>query len=96
MSKVITEIKLPEELSNAIETAVTQVIAQTSKRALNNQYHVYLSKREAAEYLGISLNTLDFWIANSNIPFKKIGRTYRINRYELDKFMSSDTRFASS
>ena len=48
-----------------------------------------MNKGTAAKYLGISNNTLNEWIDSDSVPFKKIGRSYRFNRNELDKFMAT-------
>ena len=87
MSKI--KVELPDFLVNSIKCAVTQAIEEASKRALTSQYPPYMSKSEAAKYLNIAPNTLDLWIATTNIPYTKFGKTYRFNRYELDKFMTS-------
>ena len=87
MSKI--KVELPDFLANSIKYAVTQAIEEASKRALTSQYPPYMSKSEAAKYLNIAPNTLDQWIATTKIPYTTFGKTYRFNRYELDKFMTS-------
>ena len=44
----------------------------------------YLSKREAARYLAISLRTLDAWMAKGLVPFVKIEKTVRFRRIDLE------------
>ena len=83
------EIKLSPELEDALKVAITtaaQKIVDDSK-SKNNKWPMYMNKGMAAKYLGISNNTLNEWIGASSVPFKKIGRSYRFNRNDLDKFM---------
>ena len=48
-----------------------------------------MSKKQTCEYLGIANRTLNEWIETGNIPYKHIGKTYRFNRNDLDKFMAT-------
>lgn len=90
MKKIVTKIELPDFLATAIENTVTEAIQNAAnKQALSNQYNVYMSKAEAAKYLNIASNTLDLWISTTDIPYRRVGKTYRFNRNELDKFMTS-------
>lgn len=90
MKKIVTKIELPDFLATAIENTVTEAIQNAAnKQALSNQYHIYMSKAEAAKYLNIASNTLDLWISTTDIPYRRVGKTYRFNRNELDKFMTS-------
>ncbi|MBD5807005.1 helix-turn-helix domain-containing protein [Lactobacillus sp. M31] len=81
--------EFPDEFTNSIKNAIIQVIDEASKSALSDQYPTYMTKSQAAQYLNIALNTLDQWIATTNIPYVKFGKIYRFNRNELDKFMTS-------
>ena len=50
-----------------------------------------LSRQEAAEYLGVSPNTLASWSSSKryNLPFIKIGHLAKYRRPDLDEFISS-------
>lgn len=85
------EIKLSPELENALKVAINtavQKIVDDSKRE-SSEWPMYMNKGTAAKYLGISNNTLTEWIGSDSVPFKKIGRSYRFNRNDLDKFMAT-------
>ena len=89
--KVQAEIKLSPELEGALKVAIqdaVQKIVNDSKKE-NSKWPDYMNKGMAAKYLGISNNTLNEWIDSDSVPFKKIGRSYRFNRNELDKFMAT-------
>lgn len=45
---------------------------------------VWLTRREAADYLGFHVNTLDRHIKAGHLPAHRIGRTIRLHRGELD------------
>ena len=85
------EIKLSPELEDTLKVAINtavQKIINDSKRE-NDKWPEYMNKGTAAKYLGISNNTLNEWISSDSVPFKKIGRSYRFNRNDLDKFMAT-------
>ncbi|NMV59862.1 helix-turn-helix domain-containing protein [Lactobacillus reuteri] len=89
--KMQAEIKLSPELEGALKVAIqdaAQKIVNDSKKE-NSKWPDYMNKGTAAKYLGISNNTLNEWIGSDSVPFKKIGRSYRFNRNDLDKFMAT-------
>ncbi|WP_253202431.1 helix-turn-helix domain-containing protein [Limosilactobacillus reuteri] len=85
------ELKLSSELTNAIKIAITNATreAVNDLNKNNDKWPMYMNKGTAAKYLGISNNTLSEWISSDSVPFKKIGRSYRFNRNDLDKFMAT-------
>ncbi|QWS05172.1 helix-turn-helix domain-containing protein [Limosilactobacillus reuteri] len=88
---VQAELKLSSELTNAIKIAITNATreAVNDLNKNNDKWPMYMNKGTAAKYLGISNNTLSEWISSDSVPFKKIGRSYRFNRNDLDKFMAT-------
>ncbi|PWT40867.1 DNA-binding protein [Limosilactobacillus reuteri] len=88
---VQAELKLSSELTNAIKIAITNATreAVNDLNKNNDKWPMYMNKGTAAKYLGISNNTLNEWISSDSVPFKKIGRSYRFNRNDLDKFMAT-------
>lgn len=53
---------------------------------------VWLTRREAAEYLRVSLRTLDRWIGSGKLPaHRKSRRLVRLRRTDLDDFMMGGT-----
>lgn len=81
-------VELPKNVTDAITTAVYDSFKMAQK-SVNSDLPLYLSKKQACEYLNISNKTLDEWIATGDIPYKHIGKTYRFNRNDLDKFMAT-------
>lgn len=45
---------------------------------------VWLTRPEAAAYIGVHINTLDRHIKAGTIPAHRIGRAVRVHRAELD------------
>ena len=82
------KVELPKNVTDAITTAVFDSFKSAQKSATND-WPLYLSKKQACKYLNISNKTLDDWISTGDIPYKHIGKTYRFNRNELDKFMAT-------
>lgn len=82
------KVELPKNVTDAIATAVFDTFKAAQKTS-TNEWPLYLSKKEACKYLNISNKTLNEWISTGDIPYKHIGKTYRFNRNDLDKFMAT-------
>lgn len=82
------KVELPKNVTDAIATAVFDTFKAAQKTS-TNEWPLYLSKKEACKYLNISNRTLNDWLATGQIPYKHIGKTYRFNRNDLDKFMAT-------
>lgn len=89
MEPVTIKVELPKEITDAIKEAVIQAFQDAKNDTRKNDFPLYMSKKQAHEYLNISNKTLDEWIATGDIPYKHIGKTYRFNRNDLDKFMAT-------
>ncbi len=52
-----------------------------------------LTRKEAAEYLGITVNTLAVWACAKRypLPYVKIGRSVKYRRSDLDNFIKRRT-----
>lgn len=52
-----------------------------------------LNRKQAAEYLGLSYQTLANWQSNKkvNLPTIRIGRAVRYRRSDLDEYLKSKT-----
>ena len=86
-----SKASIPDDFATAIKEEFLITIIQARESSLNSQFPPYLSKAQAAKYLGISTQTLTEWMLNPNLhlPYKKICKTYRFSRLELDRFMTS-------
>ena len=82
-------VELPSEVTTTITAKVFDVFNQAQANARESKFPLYMSKKQACEYLNISNLTMNEWISSSDIPYKHIGKVYRFNRNELDKFMTS-------
>jgi excisionase family DNA binding protein len=51
----------------------------------------WMTPREAAAYLGISISTLRNWTSARYVPFAKRGRVVRYRREVLDDWLASDS-----
>jgi len=52
----------------------------------------FLSVRELARYLGVSLRTAYQLVSDGAVPAVRVGGQYRIRRTELDKQLAEQTR----
>lgn len=89
MESIKTEISLPKPIQDAIIKSVYDTAAKAQESMLQIDVPLYLDKKQTCKYLGISNHTLNDWLADDLIPFKRVGKVYRFNRTELDKFMAS-------
>jgi excisionase family DNA binding protein len=48
---------------------------------------VWMTRHEAANYLKVSMKTIDRWIRDGKLPAAKQGRIVRLRRDDLDAFM---------
>jgi excisionase family DNA binding protein len=51
----------------------------------------YLSLNDTALYLGLSRKTLYEWVERGEIPAYKLGRVWRFDRDEVDRFVHRST-----
>jgi excisionase family DNA binding protein len=49
----------------------------------------WLSVEEIAEYLGISKDTVYAWISKKNMPAHRMGRFWKFQRVEVDRWVTS-------
>lgn len=81
-----SKASIPDDFATAIKEEILITIIQARESSLNSQFPPYLLKAQAAKYLGISTQTLTEYL---HLPYKKICKTYRFSRLELDRFMTS-------
>ena len=83
------KVELPKEVTDAIKIEVLNAFKEAKNNVYKDKFPLYLSKKQTCDYLGIANKTLNEWISTGDTPYKHIGKTYRINRYDLDKFMAT-------
>lgn len=83
------KVELPDNVVDAIKVAVNDAFTEAKEKAYSSNFPLYMNKKTACDYLGISNKTMDDWINAKIVPFKKINKVYRFNRNDLDKFMAT-------
>lgn len=67
---------------------MTYVSPMADKSSEPVRPRVWLSTQQAAEYLGVSAKTLEYWRQTGNSPpFSKLGRKVRYRQDLLDKWL---------
>lgn len=89
MKQTVIKVELPKEITDAIKEAVIQAFQDAKNNTREKDFPLYMNKKTACDYLGISNKTMDDWINAKIVPFKKINKVYRFNRNDLDKFMAT-------
>ena len=69
----------------ATSTTATASCAELAR--LVNQDNNLLTREEAAEYAGVSLPTIDYWMRRGHLPVVRFGRAVRIDVQTLDALM---------
>ena len=78
-------VNIPDELfRQIIEEKIAEILPQKNDTKEN------MNKTEAADYLGISRNTLDKLIETKGLPVKKIDGRYIFQRRALDDWLKND------
>lgn len=54
-----------------------------------NMQDSWIGIEEAANYLGVTKDTIRNWIRKTDIPARKIGKLWRFKRSELDQWVLS-------
>ena len=47
----------------------------------------FLGVKELSEYLGVSRNTIYFWLSQRKVPYFKIGRFVKFDVKEIEKWL---------
>ncbi|MFI3080034.1 MULTISPECIES: helix-turn-helix domain-containing protein [Streptococcus] len=84
------QVILPDEQIHQIQTLLSNLIQKEIEQQLvqNGLNNLYLNKKQACNYLGISNNTLDSWI-QQGLPSIKIGKTVRFSKQAIDSWLLS-------
>ena len=84
------QVILPDEQIHQIQILLSNLIQKEIEQQLvqNGLNNLYINKKQACNYLGISNNTLDSWI-QKGLPSIKIGKTVRFNKQAIDSWLLS-------
>ena len=84
------QVILPDEQIHQIQILLSNLIQKEIEQQLvqNGLNNLYINKKQACNYLGISNNTLDSWI-QKGLPSIKIGKTVRFNKQAIDLWLLS-------
>lgn len=83
------QVTLPQEQTQEIQ----QMIATLIKDEIHHFKEEigadspFLNKKQTCNYLGVSNNTLDIWIA-MGLPYIRIGKSIRFNKESINQWMT--------
>ena len=80
MENIILQQITVSELTEIISEAVRDELSQIEKP---EPEPVFITRKEAAQLLGISLPTLHFWTKDGKIPAFRIGNRVRYKKSEV-------------
>jgi len=82
---------LKEEMQSFLREVYEEVKREVAKTAgIGCEHQIdLLTRKEAAEYLKISLSTLDKMTKSDQIPFYKIGDSIKYIKTEINEFLKS-------
>jgi excisionase family DNA binding protein len=56
---------------------------------IDNVNENWISIKEAAEHLGVKIDSIRKWIKKTDIPAHKIGKLWKFKKSELDEWVKS-------
>lgn len=72
-----------------VETAVSRALRGSLPEEPKQEMRAPATRQEAAQFLGISLPTVDQLIRSKQLASFRIGKSVRINWSDLESFISS-------
>jgi excisionase family DNA binding protein len=81
--RVEVRVIVREELAAALHAPLPSAVASTAPSQPS-----YLSPQQAAEVAGVSEKTLRRWLQRGDLPRCSLGRLVRIERSDLERFLS--------
>lgn len=88
------QVILSEEQEKQIQLLVFNIIQYQLNRALIDRGYnsPYLNKQQTCNYLGISNNTLDSWIAKG-LPVIRVGKTVRFTIDDIADWLNNHKQY---
>lgn len=82
-------VQLPEEQTQEIQQMIATLIKDEIhhfKEDIGSD-SPFLNKKQTCNYLGVSNNTLDIWIA-MGLPYIRIGKSIRFSKESINQWMT--------
>lgn len=89
------QVTLAEEQTQEIQHLIGELIKSEIKnvKELAGYESPFPNKKQTCQYLGISNNTLDIWIA-MGLPYIKVGKSIRFSKESINHWMARLERTA--
>lgn len=89
-NKMIIPLRFDENTLKAVEEVFVKVAEKVKNDVIQgNHVKQYLNKKEAAEYLGVSFNTLKKF-EKEGLPIVEVAGMQLIRRVDIDKFLEEN------
>ncbi|MCC8358376.1 helix-turn-helix domain-containing protein [Salinimicrobium sediminilitoris] len=97
MSKTITQLHeiSPEELRREIRNDIRLELQELAEKLTPKEPEIWITRQEAAEFLGVSLVTIYNWSKEGVIHPFKIGTRIRFKKSEILKVLHNSNKRAS-
>jgi excisionase family DNA binding protein len=84
---------LAARVADLVIARLKSIQPPTSNSARSGEKRKFYSSREAAQYLGVEIQTLALWRTSGRygLPFTKVGRLVRYRLEDLEEFAASRT-----
>lgn len=82
------QVTLPEKQTEEIQQMIATLLKDEIRHFKEEigADSPFLNKKQTCNYLGISNNTLDIWIA-MGLPYIRIGKSIRFNKERINQWM---------
>lgn len=81
------KIEIDNEMFKKVADEILRSFQKEEVVSMKESQPAYLKKKDAARYIGCSLNTLDKYIKNGLTVFRS-GNSVRISKQDIDDFMN--------
>lgn len=89
-NRMIIPLRFDENTLKAVEEVFVKVAEKVKNDVIQgNHVKQYLNKKEAAEYLGVSFNTLKKF-EKEGLPIVEVAGMQLIRRVDIDKFLEEN------
>lgn len=84
MVEYFIEQKIKDVMSKAKEEMMNEILEKLSNRRSDK---VWMSRREAADYIGVCVSTIDNLVSSGRLEKFKIKSSTRFKRTDLDRLL---------